>query len=678
MSTSYRSPTSSSSSLTAYPMSVENLSTTSNAAPVFTSSRTQASIPSHFNTPLWGTSATNYDTQLPTERLDSVGMPMGAAIPENHLQSHPTMPANNFLLQDKREHRNFNTALIRYLNYVKTEKKAGNRKAINFEWLKGNRSRFHQIYNASLAERLASTASTDATALLMDGMKNMRQEARTLLGPSTASKTTSSSTDRTPVGTTSLNNHPRTGAESSSSSELNDQLADEDENEQTSELTAVAECTPFSHLVMRLYRFYGHSPRNFDKPIPFPTDTLGELYSFAEHILDNWHDSSKLERKSCLVALSGIINTMDLELEPYFTKYSEIVDGFLDKELFSVSEAQGVLINEIKMKLGNGSSEELRALRRYCSRRRDDLEESMLSNDNGQREVQEEELRIMQLMEFICEEIIVNQRITKPSEHEDVFYWRGIARILYEHDLVVRVGELGSHSTRKNRVEIESTFGGTESNVRGRKVDIIHQLCMKGANKPLELLAWEAKPSSALEEVLQTQLLKNIRINASIMNTLTPYLNCSLPKPSPMILDIVGSRALVYTVRKIEPSVFAAGVIGRKMIDIPMHADEIAEFLDGGSMSALLRIGLHNSKFAALVKQGYREALNQDIMAKITRKVNIRKDGPPTIFTPTKKQKTKQIQSRAIKPSVSNSEYEYDLEGTFSDVENEDYDSFCE
>lgn len=35
------------------------------------------------------------------------------------------------------------------------------------------------------------------------------------------------------------------------------------------------------------------------------------------------------------------------------------------------------------------------------------------------------------------EEIISKQRIPETSEHEDFFVWRGLARVLYEHGLVV-------------------------------------------------------------------------------------------------------------------------------------------------------------------------------------------------------------------------------------------------
>ncbi|KAI7830546.1 hypothetical protein BC939DRAFT_286133 [Gamsiella multidivaricata] len=290
---------------------------------------------------------------------------------------------------------------------------------------------------------------------------------------------------------------------------------------------------------------------------------------------------------------------------------------------------------------------ELRALRRYCSRRRDDLEEDY-DNDGwptGEEDARGEEFKIMQMIGVLCDEIISMQRISKTSEQEDVFVWRGLARILYEYDLVVRVGELGSSATREDRTLVENEFGGTDTSVRGRKIDIMHQLCLQGRSKPIEIIAWEAKSEAVSGEALQIQLRKNIRINASIMNKLSRYMERDFPRPSPMVLDIVGSRALVYTVRKIEPGIFGVGAVGEKMIELPKNTSEIAEFLDGGSMSALLRIGRYNSKFACLLKKEYRKALSQEIMEKMTGKASVRKEGPPVIFTPKKKrQRHKQQQ----------------------------------
>ncbi|KAF9931954.1 hypothetical protein FBU30_009249 [Linnemannia zychae] len=429
-------------------------------------------------------------------------------------------------------------------------------------------------------------------------------------------------------------------------SSTTDNQDSENESNLPTDLATVASCTPFASLVTLLYAKHGHIPGHIPGPISFPSNTMKDLYNFAKGAVENWHSSTRIQQKNCLVALSGIINTLEPAMQQYCKVFSDIVDQCHDKELFTVSDKQKQIYSVLKRRLGQGTSKELRALRRFCSRYCDDSEEVYDENGwpQGEEDAIEEQLKIMKITCFLCDEIISMQRVSRTSEHEDVFVWRGLARLLYDHDLVVRVGELGSSATREDRTTIENEFGGTDTNVRGRKIDIMHQLCLQGNSKPIDVIAWEAKSEAVSGEALQIQLRKNIRINASIMNNLSQYMERDFPRPSPMVLDIVGSRALVYTVRKIESGVFGAGAVGEKMIELPTNASEIAEFLDGGSMSALLRIGHHNSQFAHLLKKGYKKTLSEEVMAKMTGKPNVRKEGPPVIFTPKKKQKQKQKQ----------------------------------
>ncbi|KAG0302596.1 hypothetical protein BGZ98_007372 [Dissophora globulifera] len=194
-----------------------------------------------------------------------------------------------------------------------------------------------------------------------------------------------------------------------------------------------------------------------------------------------------------------------------------------------------------------------------------------------------------------CDEILGLQKVAKTLEHEDVFIWRGVARILHSHDVVIRVGELGSNSMRDDRSDIERQFGGAESGVRSRKIDILHQLCPRGAKTPIEIVAWEAKSDVVSAETLQVQLRKNICTNASVMNKLAPYLDSEFPRPAPIVLDIIGLRALAYIVQKIEPGVFGAGTVSEDLIELPRAADEVVDFLCNGSMSALLRVAVSSN-----------------------------------------------------------------------------------
>lgn len=94
------------------------------------------------------------------------------------------------------------------------------------------------------------------------------------------------------------------------------------------------------------------------------------------------------------------------------------------------------------------------------------------------------------------------------------------------------------------------------------------------------MVAWEVKSETASPEILQTQLRKNIRINASVMNKQSHYMERSFSRPSSIILDITGSRALVYTVQKIEPGIFSAEAVGDKLIELPRNVEEIPEHFE--------------------------------------------------------------------------------------------------
>ncbi|KAF9087004.1 hypothetical protein BGX27_003032 [Mortierella sp. AM989] len=357
---------------------------------------------------------------------------------------------------------------------------------------------------------------------------------------------------------------------------------DNEDNGIEVEETKVDEKSPYAHLIMRLYKKYGCSPSYFPPRTDFASDMEEELYAFAEALLDNWDECDKVRQKDCL--------------------QKTIFDGLIEK-------------------LGNGERQSLQRLRRHCSRRCVDLEDE---EDGGWSsdisEAKREELKIMCVMEFLCTEIESLQNIPKTSEHEDVFVWRELARILHGQDIVVRVGELGSSSTREDRKELEEQYGGKESNVRSRKIDILHQLTLRGS-QPIELISWEAKPETASSETLQIQQRKNIRINA--------------------ILDIVGPRALIYSVRLLEPRIFGAGAIAAELIELPKFADEIGDFLTNGNLSALLRVAEQNTAFARLIRKGFQKVHNSQIRAKMTGKnIILDSDTHPVLFTPSRKRET--------------------------------------
>lgn len=181
--------------------------------------------------------------------------------------------------------------------------------------------------------------------------------------------------------------------------------------------------------------------------------------------------------------------------------------------------------------------------------------------------------------------------VPNPTETEYVFPWREITRVLFSSDMVARVGELGSSSTRQDRTKLERDNKGAESNVRSRKIDMLHQLYIPTRATFLELVSWEAKSETANSTLLQCQLRKNIRINVSIQKQLQQYLDLEMAT-SPVVLDICGPKALAYTVQQVEKDVFGAAAVGETLIELPRFEEDIHEFLDSGSLSALLRIGV--------------------------------------------------------------------------------------
>ncbi|KAG0331766.1 hypothetical protein BG000_010621 [Podila horticola] len=403
--------------------------------------------------------------------------------------------------------------------------------------------------------------------------------------------------------------------------ELREEEKEGEDDEDAEDLTQVASMSPFTRLIGELFRRYGHPSPNADlaAPTQFSSSVTQELYT---------------------VALSGIINALDRSQEPFFSSFADISSQLLDEDLFLVTDTQEVIYARLKVQLGQGTMPEVKALRRLCKRRSCDLEEQC--EEGGA--LKTEELKIMEIMEVVLKEIIAMKYVPNPTETEYVFPWREITRILFNVDMVARVGELGSSSTRQDRTKLERENKGAESNVRSRKIDMLHQLYIPTRTTPLELVSWEAKSDTANSTVLQCQLRKNIRINVSIQKQLQQYLDPELPT-SPVVLDIFGPKALAYTVRQVEKDVFGAAAVGDTLIELPRFEEDIHEFFDSGSLSALLRIGDRNTLFANNVKTAYKQHTKAEKMNSMLGRPLVRKEAPNCVFTPTKKQKSRLKQS---------------------------------
>ncbi|KAF9936346.1 hypothetical protein BGZ65_002520 [Modicella reniformis] len=449
--------------------------------------------------------------------------------------------------------------------------------------------------------------------------------------------------------------------------------AEASEGDENEDLIPAAKCSPFPDLVAQLYKLYGHNPPKIEHPVtPFPSTTIEELYAHASSILTSWGNCTKVERKDCLVALSGVVNTIDMANRKHYSTFDKIREGCIIPEFMKVTTRQEAVIGILKNQLGIGKRQSLSRLRRYCSRRSDDLEEQLEKGTwpEEQEEALSEEMTIMNIMMILCKEIEATGSISKISEVEDVVLWRDIARVLFSDDIVIRIGELGSQSTREDRSRVETIFGGAESRVRSRRIDLFFQRDLPGFDKPVELFTWEAKSLRTSQDQLYIQRKKNIRLNACLANkTATiagfPTSGRKFPHPAPIVLDIEGRRGIPYVVHKIEPGVFAAGLVmpSQAMICLPYSADDIEVFLDEGHLSSLLNLKTHNLHFLQQVKKGAVTFKNNEALARMLGQ-KMGESETCVINTPTKKLKRRPPQEHLAQPEQQEQQKEQQLQQT--------------
>ncbi|KAF8956022.1 hypothetical protein BGZ46_002483 [Entomortierella lignicola] len=377
--------------------------------------------------------------------------------------------------------------------------------------------------------------------------------------------------------------------------------------------------------------------------ISFPNDSQKQLYQYSKNILDKWEDADKIKRRNCLVALSGIINTIDSSWQEHFTMFNKIKEDCEIPGIFNGSSHQLEIFNTLKEVLGNRKKQSIERLRRYCMKRSVELEEQEESNNLLQEEIDrlKEEWKIMRIMEVLCREIKSNQTMERLSEHEVVYIWREISRILFEGCMSIRTGELSTEATRDNRIQAEEHFGGSESNVRGRKADIYFQCSIQGSMRPYGICIWEAKIAESSQDTLQTQFCKNVRINAALANSVRRFVDADVPRRSPVILDIEGTNAMLYLVRRVEDGVFGAGVVSTQSIILPTCVGDIPHFLDSGNICALLHIGRHNIEFTKMLQSAARKSF-ETFIHKINGRLSSQENDSRIIFAPTKEQQKNQ------------------------------------
>ncbi|KAF9182370.1 hypothetical protein BGZ51_004804 [Haplosporangium sp. Z 767] len=419
---------------------------------------------------------------------------------------------------------------------------------------------------------------------------------------------------------------------------LNQQKQNENEDAMpvadTEDLDELCTITPFPDLVAQLYQKFGHTvPRISRATIPIPGTTLKELWTYAKTVLDNWEEATVLARKNCL------------DSQWHFTQCESIRRECLIDKFCDVTPSQTQVYDRLLKALGTRKTQSIQRLRRYCTRRSLELEEKEEEKEELTEEQvsqMKEELKIVLIVGLLCKEIEANEGISKLSEQEVVCIWREIARVLFEDEIVPRMGELGAEATRSNKTPVEALFGGALSNVRSRKVDLYLQILLDGSQKWIGICTWEAKAIGVSSDTVHTQLRKNIRINAVLANALATYVDPSFPRASPVVLDIEGPQAFAYLVRKIEPGVFGAGAISEQSIVLPERATDIPHFLKSGCLSALLRMAEHNLAFVQMVQENARREHLSRMHTKVAGGFMSTDKEPSIIFTPTKKRTPKE------------------------------------
>ncbi|KAG0082189.1 hypothetical protein BGZ93_010814 [Podila epicladia] len=215
---------------------------------------------------------------------------------------------------------------------------------------------------------------------------------------------------------------------------------------------------------------------------------------------------------------------MDKSQGSFFTSFDVISSELLDKDLFVVTDSQKAIYARLKAQLGQGTIPEVKALHRFCKRRSCDLGEQR--EEGGA--LKTEELKIMEIMEVTLKEIVAMKCVPNATEMEYVFSWREITRVLYNSDMVARVGELGSSSTRQDRNKRERDNKGARVQCAVEKDRHSAPSLYPDAYDAFRARLMGGQVRDASSSVLQCRLRKNIRNNVSIQEQLQQYPNPEL------------------------------------------------------------------------------------------------------------------------------------------------------
>ncbi|KAF9896807.1 hypothetical protein BX616_006717, partial [Lobosporangium transversale] len=156
---------------------------------------------------------------------------------------------------------------------------------------------------------------------------------------------------------------------------------DDDDDDDDDDLQPIPVESPFGDLIAQLYRLYNHNVRAVSvvpsSALSALSGTTKELRDYASTNISRWRAISELERKSTMVALSGILNTMDNEMR-HFKEFEAAKKACFEEDFTLPSDDTKSLINDLLNAMG--PDRDYKKLKVYCA---DQFKEFIVTNDEN-------------------------------------------------------------------------------------------------------------------------------------------------------------------------------------------------------------------------------------------------------------------------------------------------------
>ncbi|KAF9209111.1 hypothetical protein BGZ49_006227, partial [Haplosporangium sp. Z 27] len=266
------------------------------------------------------------------------------------------------------------------------------------------------------------------TSLLKNAIdsRNARREA--LASPSTSSA----------INNTGKDDIEKSQQISDGESDNDDDNDDGDAVEDGNDPPLIAATSPLDDLVAELFS---------NSMSPPPSGTLKGLYEYASGNLSHWSTISEVKRKSTMLALSGVLNTMDTEMMN-INGFEATKAACLEDNFVSLSPDMRCLIDELVNAMG--ADKDIWKLKSFCR-------EQQLNSTKNRSETSNR-ARIINIVEYLCTLIEIENWSESSSENEFVTVWRHIFSVLLSTTIAVRTGEIGLTETRSDRQKSEWLF----------------------------------------------------------------------------------------------------------------------------------------------------------------------------------------------------------------------------